>query len=328
MNTSYRFLRSLSVLVATAAACATTLHGASARADAPLPLKPENGPSSPTHLKNLNKIVFSKSLSALDPGREQPAQFATTFKLSDPIFFRVYLDHSMGNRARQEGTECAAGGSVHEDYLFKADTGDSIVSKARVNDELFYKWTTWRDGAPLTVMKDNEDSMSKDFLSLVRSLPPGAHKISMTLSARCSTSVDRTFESKPLASGELTLVIDAATQAAVTAPKTKMPKPGKNDPAFSALATSLANKEWAGSRKALKTVIKDNDWVIERNELTGIVISRSLDTVVAYKKGEACFLYGVRFRQDAQQKRGSFGQAYFASEEMGDGEPIACANVK
>lgn len=84
-----------------------TFHGAPARGDGPLPLKPEKSPSSPAHLKNLNKIVFSKNSSALEPSKEQPAHFATTFKLSDPIFYRVYLDHSMGNKIRQRGDECA-----------------------------------------------------------------------------------------------------------------------------------------------------------------------------------------------------------------------------
>lgn len=63
-----------------------------------------------------------------------------------------------------------------------------------------------------------------------------------------------------------------------------------------------------------------NPWI------TGIVIARSIDTSLAYKKDEACHFYSVRLRQDAEGKRG-FGESYLGSEGASE-DDIACAKVR
>jgi hypothetical protein len=68
-----------------------------------------------------------------------------------------------------------------------------------------------------------------------------------------------------------------------------------------------------------------SDWAVVRNELTGIIVGRVIDTAVAfmYKDG-TCRWETVGFRQDAQGG-GVYGETYFNG--TGDGEDIACPNV-
>lgn len=58
---------------------------------------PNDGITSPSHKKYMNKIVFTSSLAPLKFGAEVESGFVNKFELGQPIFFRVYLDNSLFN---------------------------------------------------------------------------------------------------------------------------------------------------------------------------------------------------------------------------------------
>jgi hypothetical protein len=115
-----------------------------------------------------------------------------------------------------------------------------------------------------------------------------------------------------------------------------LPAPARRDPKLEAQAVAAANsyyREKRSSRHALKVVLVE-DWSIERNEATGRVISRTVNSQLAYKDERGCHFYEVEFRQDAMGG-GRFAPVYLANgtgmvgtEGLTEDTDIACTKVK
>jgi hypothetical protein len=296
--------------------------------------KPDDGVRPGFHQKNAGKIVFSTV--PITPGKEDPGKLVTSFKLGQPIYWRVYSERSAANQARGDGHECRfdeapPARSFLVELDGKALTGTfptfagTKVSKKEWNSE-----TSWSESHALNAPVDtHEISFNADFVArVVGDLSPGTHKLVMKAVAECVGEKPR-YISKPMAVGSITIEVSPEAVAAVTAPQADLPAAGRKDPKLAAQAIKIMNAYWkqhGSDRRAVKAVIVDKDWSLERNELTGIVIARSIDTVVAYKDDKGCHFYSVRLRQDASGQRG-FGDSYLGSEGAAE-EDIACTKVK
>jgi hypothetical protein len=213
---------------------------------------------------------------------------------------------------------------VENDKLLDHFEGE-VVSKGEWASE-----KNWTEKAALNApIKSGTVSFNADFVTaVVPDLRPGRHAIKIAALISCPDLWPR-YLSRPMAEGTFTVDVGPADVAAITAPQDDLPAAVRKDAKLAAEAVKITNQHWKVTgtpMHALKAVIVEPDWQVERNQLTGIVISRSIDTVVAYKDDKGCHFYGVRLRQDAQGS-GRFGSSYFGSEDAGETD-IACAKVK
>lgn len=107
----------------------------------------------------------------------------------------------------------------------------------------------------------------------------------------------------------------------------RMPKAAKTD---ASLAASMKKAFMAhyGDQDVVevtRVVITGSDWTVQRNEWTGIILSRTIDASVAYKRIDGqCRFEDAGFKQDSQGG-GKWGPTYWNG--VGDNDEIACKNV-
>jgi hypothetical protein len=300
-----------------------------ASADGP-PSQPDDGVTSEAHRKHVGKIVFSTK--PIVAGKEDASQFTTTFKGSQPIYWRAYAARSAANQARSQGEECDSKrpGNVLRAYAAEVDgvAMDSLLSVVDLSAKEFASATTWSEPTALNASGARDViSLNTNFVwGLAKNLTPGKHEIVLTAKLKCVGSTK--FVSAPMAVGSFTLDVGGADVAAMTKPTAGLPRAARTDAALSATGTKLMNAIWkraSSSRRAVKTIIVDADWTIEHHKVTGAVISRSIDTVVAYKDKDGCHYQGIRLRQDSSSK-GKFGETYFGGEDL-EREDIACEKL-
>ncbi|MFN0253335.1 MAG: hypothetical protein ACKV2T_41075 [Kofleriaceae bacterium] len=294
-----------------------------------LPLQADDGMTSDTHRKHVGEIVFSTTPIVI--GKETASKFATSFKGSQPIYWRAYLPRSAANQARMQGKECEPKGmNVLRAYAATVDgvAMEHLLSVVDLSANDFARSTTWSEPAALNASTPTEvSSLNVNFVwGLAKSLSAGKHAIVLTAKLKCTGNTK--FVSAPMAVGSFTLDITEADITAMTKPLGTLPRAKRTDASLSAAGTKLMNAIWkraSSSRRAIKTIIVDPDWTIEHHEITGRVISRSIETVVAYKDKDGCHFYGVRLRQDATSK-GKFGETYFGAESL-ERDGIACEKL-
>ena len=297
--------------------------------------KPDDGVRPGFHQKNAGTIVFSTV--PITPGKEDPGKLVTSFKLGQPIYWRVYAERSAANQARSDGHECRfdTDGPPARSFLVELDghalTGTfPTFAGTKVSKKQWEGETSWSESHALNAPVDtHEISFNSDFVArVVGDLSPGTHKLVIKAVAECVDEKPR-YISKPIAVGSITVEVSAEAVAAATAPQADLPAAGRKDPKLASQTIKIVNANWkqlGSDQRAVKAVIVDKDWSLERNELTGIVIARSIDTVVAYKDDKGCHFYSVRLRQDASG-RSAFGDSYLGSEGASV-EDIACTKVK
>jgi hypothetical protein len=285
--------------------------------------------------EDAGKILFSTAPIGL--GKNKPGKLATSFKFGQPIYWRVYAERSGAGQASLEGRECSFDREVSPARAFIVELDGRVLNKSyptfmgtKISKKEWNTETSWSEPHGFNAPVDtHEISFNADFVGRVAGdLTPGTHQLVIKAVVECDDERPR-FISKPMAEGKLTLEVTAANVASATAPQASLPAAARKDPKISSEAIKIMNSYWkqhGSSQRALKAVIVDKDWTLERNDLTGIVIARSIDTALAYQKDDGCHFYSVRLRQDAEGKRG-FGETYLGSEGASD-EDIACAKVK
>ncbi len=295
-----------------------------------IPLQPDDGVKSDVHREYAGKIVFSTA--PIVAGKEDATKFITSFKGSQPIYWRAYSRRSAANQARSEGEECDPSGQMNVMRAYAAEVDgvamDSLLSAVDLPAKEFAKSTTWSEQVALNASGARDViSLNTNFVwGLAKNLSPGSHKIVLTAKLKCTGGTK--FVSAPMAVGSFTLEVGSGDVAGMTKPVGDLPRASRKDATLSGAGTKIMNAIWkraSSSRRAVKTIIVDKDWTIEHNEITGVVISRSIDTIVAYKDKDGCHYYGVRLRQEATSK-GRFGETYFGAEDL-DREDIACEKL-
>jgi hypothetical protein len=302
-----------------------------ARAAALDPL-PEDGPSSPLHTEKVGKIVFTSDENAIQKGKEIPAKFKDTFKISEPILYRAYYQHSMRNAFRAQGIECRPN-DVDMLYLFEID-GTPLpkeVYSVRIESPEYERWVSSRSSSPLFgKVSQGELSLARGIMErLMPQLTAGTHKMTMRMSGRCLKArgqPDLVTLEAPLASGDFTLEIGAKDLDKLTAQNgEKLPQAGRTDAKLAKEMAAIVSSQWKDDQ-VLKAIIVDKDWTVTRAPLTGIPLRRGIKSAIVVKQQSGkCVIFDVMFEQKANGSRG-FGETLFGG--VGNNTQIPCANVK
>jgi hypothetical protein len=110
---------------------------------------------------------------------------------------------------------------------------------------------------------------------------------------------------------------------------TQLPSPVMKDAALEKSFIEIFNKyhgEKLGAT-AIKAVLLNDDWIILRNEVSGIVTGRRRSAAIAYKKKDGKCYYFSSFSIEQEYVGGSFGSSKSSNLIYG-GNEILCENVK
>lgn len=145
------------------------------------------GITSPVHKKHIKQIVWSKSVIAFD--NVENAVLETRFKLTDPIYGRIFLESSIRNTPVYSSNSDEPLENWKNSYQFKLfidgkDTGGSfgVFDEGFFNDELGKTWTTWQFvPRPSAAPDADEKKVAEAWEKAVRGLSAGEHSVQFEL---------------------------------------------------------------------------------------------------------------------------------------------------
>ncbi len=110
--------------------------------------------------------------------------------------------------------------------------------------------------------------------------------------------------------------------ADVRMPKAKMTNSGLAASMKTAFMNKYGEEDVVGVKRV---VITSTDWAVQRNEWTGILLSRTIDAWIAYERIDGtCRIELCGFKQDYQGNN-KYGPTYWNG--VGDNEEISCKNI-
>ena len=169
------------------------------------------------HAENIGRFIWSKKEIALNA--QDQAVLCDTFKLSDPIFGRLYTAHSLGNTpVYQEGFDKPQPNNrfryVYKLYIDGKDTREryGVFRDGRHTGKFAEYHTSWQF-APHPVPPDNAfDRESKPWRRITKDLAEGRHSVRFEL-----WGTDAAYRTrKPMAVGEFTLIVGAGERISAT----------------------------------------------------------------------------------------------------------------
>lgn len=290
---------------------------------------PNDGITSPMHQKYMGKIVFSKKEAALEKGKEMESEFTTKFTLGgpDPIYFRVYMNNSLSNYiTRLSETDRRSSKDITAAYSFKFYLDGIPVAFSRYGNRSAFtladkqSFTTFRSSFYKDDGYSKGTNLFKDFLSKTDDkLTPGDHKIKVEVYPMDDYA--EVYIAPMVASGEFTLTVSANAfnrdDENVCLPKAKM-----QDKQIEAGMLKAFNNS-KGEGKVARIV--ESDWTIVRNETTGIILSRSIDGIIAFTKNGKCQYQVFGFAQNYDGSKFQDG-IYLMSE--GSSKDLNCGCLK
>jgi hypothetical protein len=259
----------------------------------------------PTGQPLKGKVVFSKQPIDL----ANPKDLATSFKsgnfiygaaLMDDKWYKLFgLDSPRGEERLElkmtvDGTMDNAGVMLRNEAMDRSALAIDIVPEPS-------RMTAYAD--PDIVYKDSESQHTKggpmQFTMLLSKLPGGKHEVQFAV-----------CRYRNLAVGEFTIEGDSFQNyenlhtrlAAADTKNVFMPKPGMTDRKLEDAMRDLIKKSRFGVFQGdiLRVVIQDNDWNIQRHDLTGAVLFRAIRAAVAVKgkEGRCRLITLVSFKQE------------------------------
>lgn len=288
---------------------------------------PVSGVISPVHAKNKGRIVFSSNVDALTTQKENEAGFGSTFTLGKPIYFRAYMANSLSNMAQRLMPDVSRGIiDVHALYRMKFYLDGALVFTGVLRDfsEELKQYATFK-GA-LQTGDDQEYMGMTDFRLFLaqneKKLTPGSHKLKIELLPALEYPEER--EGPVAAAGEITLNVGTST-ANPNDTKTCLPAAGMKDAALEAkILQAFKAKGWTEKPSAVR--ITGMKWNIVRNELTSVIIKRSVAAVVASTmKDGNCRYQDFLFSQDYD---GAAYQPEVYMDGVGSPHDIPCGCLK
>lgn len=269
----------------------------------PVPEEPFTGP---VHAQNAGKVVFSKSKIGRAPA--DPAAFASTFTLSDPLYVRPFLASSGGNLLRAQGVECVySAWAPSTSVEARVNGGEwAWIDSQGVTDKGFDEWRTWSLDAnpetnltagPTTLGKDDQKPPFRFGGVVVPQLKTGDNKVEFQAVVLCAGK-DPAKETKskhegkrgaaPLpaqfsttsfravaATGAITLEVkegDVARWLAANGPRLPA-SPNGDDAALKPLILEAVAKSWR-NESVLDAVLSTKDWFVKRHPVSGIALER------------------------------------------------------
>jgi len=223
---------------------------------------------------NLGKIVFTPKRT--DPTTITADQTKSTFNLGDIIYGRVFMTTCIPNFKLYNGkkVQCNAAGQ----YYIVAFIDGERMGGVLINEKLphnILNATTFI----LIINGTGADAAANSlhFNKAINSLPDGTHTIKMELWGGMENDNYFGKTKEPIATGEFTLIKKPGSKAGIGRNFTDI-VPAKKDPEFEKkILKSLKDSKdpkWKGNFTAVK--IMAPDWTIERNNLTGVILDRTL----------------------------------------------------
>ncbi|MBL7912052.1 MAG: hypothetical protein JNJ41_13420 [Bacteroidia bacterium] len=263
----------------------------------------DEGITNVTHQKYLQKIVFSKTeISKTSPNENS---FASDFQIASPIYFRIYLKECLYNThvvahdpsiiENQGGLWCKIflDGKLAWDKSFALNGN---VGKYLKPEE---KKTLTTLGGILNFKDENLGSYEyiKTMIENENSLTPGNHSFRMEIYPKFMSDDRPTDEL--LASGEFNLNVTSnfvdRNNYVVCMPTSK-----KKDLELEAKFTArlkeyfIANKEKVELKKF---VLRSSEWEIEKHEITGKILSKTMYGAAGLSKDGKCIFKVFSFTQ-------------------------------
>ena len=300
----------------------------------PLDLMPDDGLENPVHEQYAGQIVFAKKRDIMDLNAEQPDKFTNSFKLTDEIHFRVYLNMSLRNHFRSEGIDCHPKDDKWRVYKMTIDGKpigkDGVLYNHSAKGDAYKKWATFRFKAPLNgKAEQGERSIQREFITRVTpELTEGKHDIKLILTGRCmakNLGNETMTLSKPIAVGEFTLDIKGKElKKLVKKYGQQWPKAKFKNKKLAKEMKKIMVKEWPDER-VLGLVIVGQDWEYEYEAISGRVLERKIVATVGVEQDPGkCMLFDLLFTQEAISKK-KFGPTKFFG--VGGNIAIPCSNV-
>ena len=122
----------------------------------------DQGFTSPVHKKHVKQIVWSKSVIAFN--NVANAVLETKFKLTDPIYGRIFLERSIRNTPVYSSANNKPIENTKNSYEMKlfidgkdAGGGFGVFEEGYFNDDIGKTWTTWQFSPHITNPESPEE---------------------------------------------------------------------------------------------------------------------------------------------------------------------------
>ncbi|MDX2091827.1 MAG: hypothetical protein SFX73_28455 [Kofleriaceae bacterium] len=296
-----------------------------------LELEKDPPPEGTLHKAQLNKVIFSKQPILADSPDALP--LADTFTLADTIYPYSYVERSFRNDWNSVGMKCFQAQRVG--FAVRIDaTNDFIPLSSQQNDgrQTAIRPNNTKRQLTQVPIDDEENATSDAFtLSVLPRLVEGSNKLTFVVYGECDGNKGKFFMVH--SQGEMTLNIAKGDREKYWAtfgpfvPKSQHPQAAK----LAADLKKLVTTQWP-NEEVIHVTIPSEDWTLERNDLTGRIVKRSVEgAVVARLKSEPnkelCRMFMIGLEQEAKNNAGtSFGASAWGGN--GGATDIPCSNAK
>lgn len=291
---------------------------------------PNDGITSPLHKKYMGKMVFANSVLPLKFNGENESGFLTKFKLGDPIFYRIYMDNSLFNYANK-----LSPGQKREDINSK---GGYKIKFYLDNTEVYFAdacegtsgflakeqeaMTTFKGALNNPKEKAIGEIAFNEFVAkAIEKLTIGDHLIKVEMYP--TVSFPKMTVGSVVATGEFTLTI-ASDSFIPYDPANCLPKAQMADKVVEENILKAFKAQGWQERPAIVRIV-DANWTIVRHEVSGVIIKRTIDAIVASTNGYKCQYQVFGFSQNYD---GTKFQPEIFLDNIGDPKQISCKCIK
>ena len=226
----------------------------------------DKGITSPVHKKHVKQIVWSKK--AIEFDNQEKAVLETSFKLTDPIYGRIFLECSIRNtpiysKANDTPLENTKNSFEYKVFIDGKNAGGSfgVFEEGFFDDDIGKTWTTWQFSPHLiTPETEDEKKTATAWEKAVRGLSVGDHSIRFELWG----VMGQHRSSEPLAQGSFTLLVSKGESIATVSKFPQETYSGNDAVSLGKqLRKALTEKGIASSSEIKKLAITSN-WVNNR----------------------------------------------------------------
>ncbi|QQR90622.1 MAG: hypothetical protein IPJ88_02445 [Myxococcales bacterium] len=288
-------------------------------------------------------VVFAKEAITEETYDSENPKFTKKFALGDPIYSRVYVRDAQSFRAHQQTPGEALWVLLAWDIPVSSQVSFSDEKQFKFEADLDKSVTDFpllTDSYPEDFVVKNRADEKVDVLSEVSaSLLKGCEKMAETKSGQSlqlvysmprwgafSLQIDCNEEGKATVAG----IAKAAKIKKLES--VRMPKAGKIDKKLSKAFLAAAKRHTDRTHideqsKILASVITSDRWLTERNEATGVVLSRSMHIEIAVQGDDPdiCKVERVRVTEDANGSK--FSGEYYVSTTSLENKEILCKHA-
>lgn len=231
---------------------------------------------------NIGKFYFLNADISRADFKESDA--ISTWNLGDPIYFRWFMP-STPLEMHQSLNNAVVGQEANQDAVM---THIIYVDGKKIYQGIYDGFRQWPDlySDALTMRGQYEDGKGiydKIMRAMLDGVSVGSHKLKIEA---YMDGHKADMASEPFASGEITLNVTAAGINKIkNNEEVCFPKAGMQDGNVIAKVRALMKDELEGKTPYSIHIIS-NEWAVDRNEYSGVILSRGVDVQVLYKDSE------------------------------------------